>query len=102
MDDKDTRINLTLRSIGKKAFVQALYPELVRDIDVSVEEIGERHSFYKRYIATAQRNRLSSARTLFREGWIEKALEIIVCSGNVDSETRKLAQKYLLDLRKEK
>lgn len=100
MEDMD--VNLDLNKIGKEVFVKVLYPELVRDRSVSIDEIVKRHFSYGNFTVKSQKSRLSKSKRLFREGRVEKALEIIVCSGKVDLEIRKLAQRYLLDLRKGK
>lgn len=88
-------IEMRLRKIGKKAFVDYLYVELKKNIDVSIEEITHKHIEFGRYKLSSQQTRLSNARTIFREGWSKAALRIIAGSSKVDRNTRKRAMQLL-------
>ena len=43
MENANQWIEELLRKIGKKSFVCHLYPELINNIDVSIEDIASRH-----------------------------------------------------------
>ena len=68
MNDINSQIEEILRKIGKKSFVQHLYPELRKDINVTIEDIVSRHPEYNEYTLNSQKSRLSKDRSIFREG----------------------------------
>lgn len=84
-----------LRAIGKSTFVNCLYPELKRDINVTIEEISQKHPSYKRYTYKSQKSRLSKARTIFKEGKEKEALELIAYSDKTDATAVIQAQNIL-------
>ena len=56
MENANQWIEELLRKIGKKSFVCHLYPELINNIDVSIEDIASRHPEFKKYTRDSQRN----------------------------------------------
>jgi len=96
MENANQWIEELLRKIGKKSFVCHLYPELINNIDVSIEDIASRHPEFKKYTRDSQRTRLSKARSIFKEGKEREALLIIIYSGKIDNDTLSQAHKFLL------
>lgn len=94
-DSEFERLNKKLCRIGKAAFVKYLYPELKRNIDISEVEISEKYPFYADYSDIARKTRLSSSRTILKNGLEKEALMNIVSSQNIPEEIRDLARKYL-------
>lgn len=88
-------LNEMLSSIGKAAFVKYLYPELKRNIDISEVEISEKYPLYATYSDITRKTRLSSSRTILKNGLEKEALMNIVSSQNVPEEIKDLARKYL-------
>ena len=77
-----------LRAVGKMSFVRHLYPELKKNISVTVEEVAAKYSEFSSYGLDSQRSKLASARTIFKAGKEREALENISESRNVDEDTR--------------
>lgn len=88
-------VETTLRSIGKRVFVEYLYPELKKNIDITESELSEKYEEYASFSDNARRSRLSSAKSIFRRGLEEKALGVIISSSNVPLYVRNKAQNYL-------
>ncbi|MBO7287676.1 MAG: hypothetical protein J6U85_05525 [Bacteroidales bacterium] len=84
-----------LKKIGKKSFVCHLYPELKKNIDVTIEDIASKYSEFGTYAKSAQRTRLSNARYIFKNGAEKEALLCIINSKNVDKYSLKQAQEYI-------
>lgn len=80
-----------LRAVGKRSFVFHLLPELQKDISVTVEDVAARHTEFREYGLDSQKSKLSSARTIFKEGKVKEALKNIMESKNVDEDTRQRA-----------
>jgi hypothetical protein len=88
---KIMNLDVLLRKIGMSVFVQILYPELMRDKNVSIETICERHVKFAEFTLNSQRSRLSSAKTIFRDGLERQALKLIAKSDQVDNQVRTVA-----------
>ena len=93
-------VEVRLRKIGKATFVDYLYAELRNDLDVTIEDISLKHKNFGAYKLPSQRTRLSNARTIFKSGWSEIALQNIAESGKIDKGTKKKAMSLLLSSRR--
>jgi hypothetical protein len=91
-------VETKLRTVGKKSFICHLYPELKNNIDVTVEEVAAKYSEFRAYELNSQNSKLSTARTIFKNGKVEEALKNIMCSENLSIEIRKIAEQYYLSL----
>ncbi len=94
-DLESKRLNKKLCRIGKAAFVKYLYPELKKNIDISEVEISEKYPLYADYSDNARKTRLSTSRTILKNGLEKEALMNIVSSQKLPEEIRDLARKYL-------
>ena len=94
-DSESERLNKKLCSIGKATFVKYLYPELKKNIDVSEVDISEKYPFYAGYSDNTRKTRLSSSRSILKNGLEKEALMNIVSSQNIPDEIRDIARKYL-------
>lgn len=83
-----------LQSVGKSVFVEIMYPELRKNMDIDYEYLARKYKQYSEYTDNAQRSRLSTSKTIFRNGWQYDALEIVRGSSNVETRIRTLADKY--------
>lgn len=88
-------VEITLRSIGKRVFVEYLYPELDRNMDITESELSEKYEEYAGFSDNARKSRLSSAKSIFRKGLEKEALRIICLSSNVPPAIRRKAESYL-------
>ena len=77
-----------LNGIGKRVFVR-YYEELQKD-DVS-ESIFDGEDFTE----NSKRSRKSKARTIFKNGWEKKALQIVIHSNRTDDVTKAKAKMLL-------
>lgn len=93
--EEETIIHLEkqLKSIGKDVFVMILYPALYENLDVTTEEIASKHPKFAAF--KSQKNRLSTAKSIFKKGLQIEALNSIVNSSRLDSEVRDIAENYL-------
>ena len=87
-------IEVRLRKIGKATFVNYLYAELRNDLDVTIEYISHKYKTFGAYKLPSQQTRLSNARTIFKSGWPELALQNIAESKKTDKETKKKAMFF--------
>lgn len=80
--EEETSINLlkTLRSIGMKTFRDGIYPVLKSNPVATVEDIMNDFVHYETYTLDSRKSRLSSSKTIFRNGLEEDALELIANS----------------------
>lgn len=88
-------VEITLRSIGKRVFVEYLYPELKKNMEITESELSEKYEEYAGFSDNARRSRLSSAKSIFRRGLEQEALKFICSSCNVPSSVRSKALDYL-------
>lgn len=88
MDKLEGRLN----SIGKKVFIK-LYPELSKNPNISKEEFLLKHPYFKKGIDSG--NTFNNAQSIFREGLVCEALEIVIAS-KVSEEIKLKAKYYLL------
>lgn len=94
-EDKEFALENTLNSVGKAAFLN-LYP-LVRDnIEIDASEIEKKYPQYKKSVQT----RLSSTRSIIRNGLETEALEIIAGSSRMSETERQTARMFLEELAK--
>jgi hypothetical protein len=84
-----------LRSIGKRVFIEYLYPELKRNMNITESELSEKYEEYAGFSENARKSRLSNAKTIFRRGLENKALRIISSSGNLPLAVKSKAEKLL-------
>ena len=89
-------VETKLRAVGKKSFVCHLYPELKNNIDVTVEEVAAKYPEIRAYESNSQNSKLSTARTIFKNGRVEEALWNIMHSKNLSSEIQKTSERYYL------
>jgi hypothetical protein len=82
-----------LGSIGKDVFVNILYPEIKDNPNVTTKEISERNSRFSEF--SSQESRLSSAKSIFRDGLEKEAFHLIIGSKRLRPETIKKAEEFL-------
>lgn len=85
----------TLRAIGKRVFVEYLYPELKKDMDITESELSEKYEEYASFSDNVRKSRLSSAKSIFRKGVEKEALRIISSSSNLPLVVRSKAERLL-------
>lgn len=87
-------VEFTLRAIGKRVFVEYLYPELKRNMNITESNISEKYEEYAGFSENARKSRLSSAKSIFRRGLEREALRIISSSNNVSLAVREKAKMF--------
>lgn len=90
--DEVQKLENTLRSIGKEAFVK-LYPLVKANPSISVCEVINKLPSYKGYSQDSQKTRLSSTKSILSQGLGNEALENIACSNRLSKDLRSQAQK---------
>lgn len=88
-------VETTLQSIGKSVFVEYLYPELKKYMDITESELSVKYEEYASFSDNARKSRLSSAKSIFRRGVEKEALRIISSSGNLSLEVKSKAEELL-------
>ena len=87
------RVKAWLKSIGKEVFITILYPALKSDINIDSSDVCRLYpEFAKR---DCRDNRLSSARSIIKNGWEKYALTIISESNRLDEQLINKAKEYL-------
>jgi hypothetical protein len=84
-----------LQSIGKEVFVGILYPEILKNSNVGYSDIAARYERYASYSEDTQKSRLSTAKSIFRDGLQDEALQNIVDSKRLDESIRQKANDYI-------
>lgn len=90
--DEEQKLENTLRSIGKKAFIK-LYPLVKANPSISVDDVITKLPEYKDYNKGSQKSRLSSTKSILSRGLGDEALENIACSSRLSEDLRQQAQK---------
>lgn len=93
--NKDIKLENTLQSIGKEVFAEILYPEIAKNADIHHTEIAAKYEKYKAFTEKAQQNRLSSARTIFRNGQEIEALINILESKKINDAIKHKIEEIL-------
>lgn len=86
-----------MKSIGKECFILYICPELLKDQDITYDDIARKYPTYAGYKLENQKSRLSTSKRIFREGNVTDALRLILDSGRLDEHVRELAKAYLKD-----
>lgn len=94
MDD----IERLLQRIGKGVFLKVLYPEIEKDINITVEDLSNKYPIYASFSINSQRTRLSNAKKIFELNKQKEALQIIMLSKKMFAEDKKLASLYYKQL----
>ena len=88
-----SKTNAWLKSIGKEVFITILYPALKKDINIDSSAVCRLYpEFAKR---DCRDNRLSSSRSIIKNGWEKYALTIIAESKRLDPSIIDKAKNYL-------
>lgn len=61
-------LNRLLVAIGKKAFVEILFPAMIMDREISIMELCEKYPKFGQYTREAQNTRRSKTRKIFENG----------------------------------
>jgi len=81
-----------LRAIGMKAYVEILFPAMMKNRDISVAELCQKYPEFNNYTPAAQNTRRSKARKIFDNGWQFDALDAIIMSSRTAPNVRTKAQ----------
>lgn len=88
-DSLGIQLERWLNSVGKKAFLDIL-PFLLENIDVDTEKIIKQYPEYQKTI----KSRLSTVRSILRNGLKDEALGIILNSSRVPDDLKEKARQY--------
>lgn len=88
-DSLGIQLERWLNSVGKKAFLDIL-PFLLENIDVDTEKIIKQYPEYHKTI----KSRLSTIRSILRNGLKDEALSIILNSSRVPDDLKEKARQY--------
>ena len=87
-----------LKAIGMKAYVEILFPALMKDREITVMELCRKFPDFNQYTLYSQNTRWSKARKIFDNGWQFEALKSISLSSrtapNVRTKAKELDLKY--------
>ena len=92
-----------LRAIGKDVFISILYPALKSkfatdgNYDIDYQDVCRSYPEYAERVESdgAKKSRLSTAKSILRNGWEREALTIISVSNRLDEKLTKMAKTYL-------
>ncbi len=84
-----------LKSIGKEVFVEILYPEININPNISYIEIAQKYEQYSLFSLNSQKSRISTAKSIFRNGLENEALQIIIDSSKLNDNVREKALNFL-------
>lgn len=98
MYNTDSEIEYLLQKSGKDIFLNILYPELIRDKDITIEELSNKYPRYASFSINSQRTRLSKAKRIFELNKQKEAMHIILLSKKLSKTDRYIARQYYKDL----
>lgn len=84
-----------MNDIGCSTFINILYPELKKDINIDIQTVAARHETYSKYTIKSQKSRLSKCKSIFKNNEICEALIFVIESTRVSEEIRCKAETYL-------
>lgn len=85
-----------IRAIGMKAYVEFLFPAMIRNREISIEELCQEYPEFSTYTQKAQSTRRSKARKIFDNGWQFAGLKTISLSSRTAPDVRAKAQELEL------
>lgn len=90
-------INAKLNRIGKDVFISILYPALKKSFDIDYKDVCRMFPEYAEKVKSdkAKQTRLSTAKSILREGCEKEALIIISESNRLDEQLTNKAKEYL-------
>lgn len=83
-----------LQKSGKEIFLKILFPELIKDKNITIEELSNKYPRYASFSVNSQRTRLSKAKKIFELNKQKEALQIILLSKRISEEDKKTALHY--------
>ena len=92
-EESEIALDEWLKSIGKTAFVEILFPSLKENVNVSYKEIAKKYPKFASY--KTQKNRLATAKSIFQNGLEMEALQIIAHSSKLNPNVIEKAKAYL-------
>lgn len=98
MYNTDSETEYLLQKSGKDIFLNILYPELIRNKDITIEELSNKYPRYASFSINSQRTRLSKAKRIFELNKQKEAMHIILLSKKLFKTDRFIARQYYKDL----
>lgn len=98
MYNTDSEIEYLLQKSGKDIFLNILYPELIKNKDITIEELSNKYPRYASFSINSQRTRLSKAKKIFELNKQKEAMHIILLSKKLSKTDRFIARQYYKDL----
>lgn len=90
MKTLDVDLEYLLQKSGKEIFLKILLTELIKDKNITVEELSSKYPRYASFSINSQRTRLSKAKKIFELNKQKEALQIILLSKRISEEDKKL------------
>lgn len=94
MKTLDVDLEYLLQKSGKEIFLKILFPELIKDKNITIKELSSKYPRYASFSINSQRTRLSKAKKIFELNKQMEALQIILLSKKISEEDKKTALKY--------
>lgn len=94
MKTLDIDLEYLLQKSGKEIFLKILFPELIKDKNITIKELSSKYPRYASFSINSQRTRLSKAKKIFELNKQMEALQIILLSKKISEEDKKTALKY--------
>ena len=91
MKTLDVDLEYLLQKSGKEIFLKIL---LIKDKNITVEELSSKYPRYASFSINSQRTRLSKAKKIFELNKQKEALQIILLSKRISEEDKKTALQY--------
>lgn len=87
-----------LKSIGMQVFTEILCPSILINPKVTIHEISEKYPQFQKFSESSKKSRLSSSKSIYKNGLIPESLQFIIDSKNTKETTRKAASELLLNI----
>ena len=86
-----------LKSIGMQVFTEILCPSILANPKVTIHEISEKYPQFHKFSESSKKSRLSSSKSIYKNGLIPESLQFIIDSKNTNETTRKAAFELLIN-----
>jgi hypothetical protein len=93
----ETNLLRWLKSIGMQVFTEILCPSILANPKVTIHEICEKHPQFQKFSESSKKSRLSSSKSIYKNGLIPESLQFIIDSKNTNETTRKKASELLMN-----
>lgn len=97
-EEAEDKLLSWLKSIGMQVFTEIICPSILANPNITIDEISEKNAKFKQFTENSKKSRLSTSKSIYKNGLIPEALQFIIDSKNTNESTRTIASELLVSL----